>query len=269
MRNAWNEILTFLRITGQGGAYGYLGFAAALFLLIMGKQRDGSRRAAVGFCITALLFCNPLIAAFYVRITGNNYPLWKVTLAIPLLPFLAYAGTVLTDCLCEGKEKIYRYAVGAGLILVIMMSGTIMPWSAREELRTTGDAADCGEERMMEQISEAASGMIARGDGPLLVAPKGIMNSIRRYDSRIQLIYGRNLWQTGALDYLHETYTDGVILLCQKMESTGENTAETVEMALELGCNLIVCREKLSDAFITENGLLLYAQEDGLYLYIR
>lgn len=271
MQNAWNEILAFMRISGQGGAYWYLAVPAVLFLLFNGSAKGIQRRTAAGFCAIALLFCNPLTAAVYEKAAGTAYPLWKVTLGIPLLPFLAYAGVMLAESLCKeaGNKKSGRYAVGVGIVLVIMMSGTIMPWSERTDLEYAGRNIAPTERQMMEEVSEAASVLIGRGDGALLVAPKGIMNSIRRYDSRIQLVYGRNLWQTGALDYLHETYTDAAILLCQRMENTEANVTETVEMALEQGCNLIVCREELSSAFTAANYLSLYAQTDGLYLYVR
>lgn len=269
MQSAWNEIQTFFRIAEQGGAYASLGLLAVLFCLIKGTKQNRERRVAAGFCVIAFLMCNPITVYAYAKLTGQTYPLWKVTLAIPLLPLIAYCGTELTALLCENKKTWYRIAVTAALAVVILTAGTIVPFSAREDLKPVKEVVYGREDEMIEQIREAAGQLRTEGAEPLLVAPKGIMNSIRRYDGQIRLVYGRNLWQTGALDYLHETYSGEAVLLCQKMESAEVNSAETAELALALGCNLIVCREELTDTFLTHHGLELFASEHSLYLYIR
>lgn len=269
MQRVWNDMVSFFQGMESEGSYYGIGLLAVLFCLIYeGREKRHWRCVAIAVCTVVVLLWNPLTARAYEMLLGRGYPLDLVSLAIPLLPFLAYAGTMLVEEGTKGRPMRDRVLLVAGLVVVFMAAGTMVPFgNGKPEvgMETVGTA----DERCIEAVSDAAKELQDIGQEPLLVAPKEIMETIRRYDGSIELIYGRDLWQTDALAYLHETYPEEIILLCQRMESSEANVAQTAEAALALGCNLIVCKESLSDAFMEYQHLELYYEAQELYLYIR
>lgn len=270
MQIAWNEMVSFFRGMEQEGSYYGIGLLAVLFCLIYeGAEKKRRRFVAIFICVFTVLLCNPITARVYGAVFGVAYPIGWVSLAIPLLPFLAYTGTLLIMTVIQKRPVRDRVIMTAGLVLVIMAAGTMVPWSGREKPETGMVVTYAADSRCMVAVMDAAKELEKAGQEALLIAPKEMMESIRRYDGSIELIYGRDLWQTDALPYLHETYPEEIIILCQQMESADANVAQTVEMALAFGCNLVVCREALSDTFLEYQHLELYYEEQGLYLYVR
>ncbi len=270
MQNAWNEIVVFFRTMEQDGVYYGLGLFAVLFCLIY-ESADKKKNIAVAVlsCVVVLLLCNPVTIWLYEKVFGQGETLSVLTMAIPLLPFLSYVGAEFFVTVSKNRNRYEKGFMAVVLLLVIMAAGTIVPWSESEDLAKRTQISYGKEDDMIVSVQDAASELITAGQEPLLVGPKEVMESIRRYDPRICLAYGRDLWQADALMYLHESYPEEKIILCQRMEAVDANIAETVELALAQGCNLIVCREPLTETFMEYHHLELYAQEDDLYLYVR
>ncbi len=239
MLNAWNNMVDFFRVMEANGSYYGLGLLAVLFcLMYKGMTKKKTVCVAVGMSIT-------------------------------LLPFLAYVGMEFFAAVSKGRKRFEKWIVALALLLVIMVAGTVVPWSGRKDIAKRAETEHGSEYIMTMHVQEAAAGVRAAGQEPLLVAPKEIMESVRLHAPEICLVYGRDLWEPETLSYLHESYPAEVVILCQSMESAEGNVAETVEMALAQGCNLVVCREPLTVTFTEYHGLECYAQESGFYLYVR
>lgn len=153
--------------------------------------------------------------------------------------------------------------------LALILAGRVYPYDSRAELEKRGAAGFGPESAEITQILEQAEQMGQDGQIPLLVAPKEIMECIRRYDAGIVLAYGRNLWQTDALTCVNDRYTDEQIVLCQSMESEELPAREKAELACEYGCNLIVLKEPLGQGFLQEWNLKEVCGEENFYFYIR
>ncbi len=283
MSEIWEHLTAFLHAARQGGDYYGLILPAFFYCMIedynivVSRQENGykavkrklrKRWIPVSFLIYFVLFMNPLTALLFRRITGQEYSFSAASLLIPTIPFLAYACVRIVSANITWKFS-KRMAVTVGLSLAIMAAGTMIPWLKREDLSKTSSMNYGRQDAMVQSLLQASEELGQSGDIPYLAAPKGIMEVIRRYDGSILLAYGRNLWQTQALTYLHEQYTAEQIVLCQRMEDENADAAEVAELALELGCNMIVCKKQLTDTFTEYYGLSLYAQHQGLYLYVR
>lgn len=270
MQRMWNELVSFFQGTEQDGAYWGIGLLAVLFCLIHGGRERKYRQLVAGaMCVVVVFLLNPVTACLYERIFGVAYPISLASLAVPLLPFISYAGTMLIAGNVEGRPLRDRVVLVAGVALIIMAAGTMVPLGGVKRADQGDVVVDVADERCMNAVLDAAKELQGAGQEPLLIAPKEIMENIRRYDGGIRLIYGRDLWQTDALTYLHEAYPEDIVILCQRMESADVNVAQTVEMALSYGCNLVVCKEMLSDEFMEYRHLELYYEEQGLYMYVR
>lgn len=279
MKQAWNELTAFWTSAQQNSVCLALALAAAVFCLIYGgRQALGIRRAAAGFLGIWLFFYNPLTVFIYERIFGKVYPFTTLYTGMPFLPLLAGVGAVLI--VRNGRRGRDKLVLTAGLIVAIFLSGNLMPFAFVEGTGSTdSDIAIAGtagividvsgqEENLLQAVRDAAQELRELNMEPLLVAPKEILEDIRRLDGRIPLAYGRDLWHAQALAYLHETYDETQILLYQKMESPDAETAETAEYAIAMGCNLLVFREELETAFARAHHLWLYGEGEGLYFYM-
>jgi len=270
MQNAWNEIVTFFRMMEQNGAYYGIGLLAVLFcLMYKGADKKKNIVIALGGCLMAVALCNPVTVLLYEKIFGDTGALAVLTPAIPLFVLVSYVGTEIFVAVSVGRRCREKWFIAVVLGMVIMVAGTVVPWSDREDLAKRAEMPYDKDEPMMAAVQDAAAELTEAGQGPLLVAPKEIMESVRRYNPQICLVYGKDLWQADALPYLHESYPAEKIILCQEMESPEANVAQTVELALAQGCNLIVCREALPESFSEYHQLELYAQAEELYLYVR
>ena len=270
MQNAWNEIVTFFRMMEQNGAYYGIGLLAVLFCLMhRGADKKKNIAVACGSCLVAAAVCNPVTVLLYEKIFGDTGALAVLTLAIPLFALVSYAGAEIFAAVSADRRCREKWFIAVVLGVVIMVAGTVVPWSDREDLAKRAEMPYGKDEPMIVAVQDAAAELTEAGQGALLVAPKEIMESVRRYNPQICLVYGKDLWQADALSYLHESYPAEKIILCQEMESPEANVAQAVELALAQGCNLIVCREALPETFSELHHLELYAQAEELYLYVR
>lgn len=277
MMQAWNELTAFWASAQQNSVCLALALAAAVFCLVYGSRQGlGLRRVAAGFLGIWLFFYNPFIVFAYEQICKKAYPFHALYIGLPFLPFLAVTGAVLiTRNSRSGRDKL---VLAAGVIVAVFLSGNLMPSAFAEEISPSGSDmtkmtdiimdVSGQEENLLQAIRNAAEELRESGAEPLLTAPKEIMEDIRRLDGRIALAYGRDLWQTEVLTYLHETYDEGQIILCQMMESRETETTETAEYAITLGCNLLVFRDVLDAAFVQSHHLRLYGEGQGLYFYV-
>ncbi|MDE6420352.1 MAG: hypothetical protein K2K87_07475, partial [Lachnospiraceae bacterium] len=152
----------------------------------------------------------------------------------------------------------------------IALAGTVFPF----------DEAGGGTGRRSAQWNDAERGAFdvvlsqaerlkENGQEALLVAPKSMMETVRRYDADILLAYGRNLWQTNALFYVRDGYGEEQVRLCLSMEAESFQAEQTAELALAYGCNLIVLKEPLGASFLDNRGLSCVYESESLFVYVR
>ena len=273
MMQTWNELTAFWMSSRQRSVCLALALAAAVFILVNeDKQMSVLKQMAAGFLGICLIFYNPLIAFIYEKVSGKYYPFAKLGLGLPFLPFLAAAGAVLLVKI--GRNKRDKLVLAAGFVLTAFLSGNLVLFASVDSAGNSAvdpydsELSSAQGESMQQMIRNAAQELRELGAAPLLVAPKEIMEEIRRLDGSIVLAYGRDMWQTQALSYLHETYDEEQILLCQMMESKDAEAADVAEYAITAGCNLFVAREELDSTFAQAHHLWLFGEEQGLYLYM-
>ncbi len=253
-------------------------------------------RIAVCALVWSVLWMNPVTAMLVQRACGIRYGYERAFLLLPALPLIAYAaaeiagraeaamppvktagraGAAVPPVKTAGRAgaampPAVRTAAAVCIVaLALVLAGRVYPYDSRAELEKWGATGFGPESAEITQILEQAEQMERDGQIPLLVAPKEIMECIRRYGAGIVLAYGRNLWQTDALTCVNDRYTDEQIVLCQSMESEELPAREKAELACEYGCNLIVLKEPLGQGFLQEWKLKEVCGEENFYFYIR
>lgn len=284
MRECWNSLLAFFRIETHSGAYWALAFAAAVYLAgtkiaewkeygnakgdaapDSAKMRAGKTwRVLIVLCVWFLLFMNPLTAVLFEKVTGNSYRYVYAALAVPVLPMIAYA---MADILNRQKKQVLPVALL--LAASLALAGTVFPFDEAGMAVKRSAQWDEAERGAFETVLSEAERLREIGQVPLLVAPKSMMDVVRRYDAEILLAYGRNLWQADALSYVNDRYREEQVLLCQAMEAEPFQAAWTAELALAYGCNLIVLKEPLSTLFLDNWGLSCVYESERFFVYER
>lgn len=288
MRECWEDLLVFFRIETRSGAYWALAFAAAVYLAgtkiaarkacvhtesggtagndAPAKEHESKTwRKLIVLFVWLLVFMNPLTAALFEKVSGNLYRYVYAALAVPVLPVIAYAAADIWE-----NQKRHAAPVALFLAAAIALAGTVFPF----------DEAGGGTERRSAQWDEVERGAFdvvlseaerlkENGQEALLVAPKSMMEMIRRYDADIQLAYGRNLWQTNALFYVRDGYGEEQVRLCLSMEAEPFQAEQAAELALAYGCNLIVLKEPLGASFLDNRGLSCVYESESLFVYVR
>ncbi len=287
MRELWNGLTAFYREAGSCGAYFAL-FAASLLCLsltgmsreeesgvggtLLGPVRAGERlgcgrRIAGGALVWSIVWMNPLTAMLLQKAAGLRFDYGNASLLLPVLPLIACTAAELAGRVEEGGAK--RAAAVIMLGAALMLAGTVYPFCPGEGLRRQGGAESAARDAEIESILAEADKLEQEGQIPFLAGPGEVMEWIRRYDARIVLAYGSNLWRTGALTYVNDRYSEEQIVLCQHMEAQEFSADETARLAYELGCNLIALREPLTETFLKERELREVFAAEGFYLYVR
>lgn len=288
MRECWENLLAFFRTETRSGAYWALAFAAVIYLA-------GTRMAARKACVNAedddpagngesakghenkawrklivlfvwlLVFMNPLTAALFEKVSGNLYRYVYAALTVPVLPVIAYAAADIWE-----NQKRHAALVALFLAAAIALAGTVFPFD--EAGGGTGRRSaqwNDAERGAFDVILSEAERLRENGQEALLVAPKSMMETVRRYDADILLAYGRNLWQTNALFYVRDGYGEEQVRLCLSMEAEPFQAEQTAELALAYGCNLIVLKEPLGASFLDNRGLSCVYESESLFVYVR
>lgn len=292
----WESLTAFFRIEANSGAYWALAFAAAVYLagtwIAAKKAPAGAEQEQVpadgcaGSIRRMLIVCagwfvlllNPFTMGAFEKITGVSYRMVYAALAIPILPVTAWAAAKIwercdfgTGPAADAPGRRISRPLCAALFLTaaLALAGTVYPFDEKAGTIRRGDQWNEAEAGAVEAVLAEADKLKEAGQVPLLAAPKWMMDTIRRYDADILLAYGRNLWQTDALPLVNDRYSEEQIVLCQAMEAETFQAAETAELALAYGCNLIALKEPLSPAFLDNWGLSCVYEAESVYVYSR
>lgn len=282
----WENLNAFFRIEARSGAYWALAFAALIYLAGVriaersavvneglsavgikqpaGESTDRTWRVLPVLLVWFFLFMNPAAAWMFRKITGLSYRYVYAALALPVLPVIACAAADVYGC-CKSRRVLAMLFLTAALAI----SGTLYPFDEKGGTPRRSAQWNEAESGAMEIILFEARSISESGEETFLAAPKSIMDAVRRYDAGILLAYGRDLWQTDALAYVHDGYSEEQIALCQAMEAEPFQADETAELALLYGCNLIALKEPVSAKILDNWGLSCVYESEDIYVYRR
>lgn len=282
----WENLNAFFRIEARSGAYWALAFAALIYLSGVqiaersagmngglsagaikkpaGESADRTWRVLLVLPVWFFLFMNPAAVWLFRKVTGVSYRYVYAALALPVLPVIACAAADV-----YGRCKSRRVLAMLFLTAALAVSGTLYPFDEKGGTSRRSAQWSEAESGAMEVILSEARSISESGEETFLAAPKRIMDAVRRYDADILLAYGRDLWQTDALAYVNDGYSEEQIALCQAMEAEPFQADETAELALLYGCNLIALKEPVSTKILDNWGLSCVYESEDVYVYRR
>lgn len=242
------------------GKYTGLFLMALLFLWLVPRDysgRKGKKLALYSFVQGCMIGFVPLLFLILKGIGfGANY--WEYLWTLPLLGVIAYAATEL--CAMQKEKKAFWGAVAACMLL-IALSGTVLPFKADVPKWKYAD-------KSVERVLETVSSQKELYDGEiLLLAPEEILERARAYDSGIRLVYGRDMWDTRANTFVADDYPQDIRLLYEKMKQDYERPDEMADAAKWYGCDVLVLRERLTDDGTQAAEWTLVEKIEGYVIY--
>lgn len=216
-------------------------FLAVLTLCLVRERRKQSFKKREVICLAAVLFTGVIV--------GNPLTLLA----------LAYVGTMLTGAVSERKKS---RSVLAGLIVIICLSGTVLPFCA-DVMKKQYIPQESLE--VQKRIDELASqlGQVC------LVAPEDVMERARILNDNVCLPYGKDMWHEDCNREVADTYTEAQELLYQQMKTDYLQPDTAAAMAKEAGCNLLVLREVMSEDAMRQGGWQQAEDVTGYAVYYR
>lgn len=225
----WQEYMT-------AGKYAAL-LLLVLFFLWFRKEGEKEKPLLIYTTLVTILCIFPVSAAVLMAYQTGFYNYKWIWSYVPLTLLIAYGGTIfLTEYWERYKKKVWQCV---GITAAVLTLGVLCGSMGQ-------DVFDGGEKR---QEREAANTILealrteADAEEICLWAPKEIMASARAFDGKIQLIYGRNMWDAALGAYSYDTYSESEKMLylwmCNAEESgmveyaPEELTQGVLELSLE------------------------------------
>lgn len=219
---------------------------ALLFLAVLAaalvrerKKQSWKKREAVCFAI----------ALFTGLIVGNPLTLLA----------LSYAGVLLTDTVQERRKSRF---VMAGLIVVICLSGTVLPFYSDVMKKQYIPRERIEVQQRIDELTEQI-GQVC------LAAPEDVMEQARILNAKVCLPYGKDMWHEDCNREVADTYTEAQELLYQQMKTDYLQPDTAAVMAKEAGCNLLVMREAMSEDAMRQGGWQQAEEVTGYAVYYR
>ncbi|MCM1056217.1 MAG: hypothetical protein NC517_01205 [Firmicutes bacterium] len=266
LRNAWQGWLNFNRAGKLAGAL----LVALLFLWIYYKKIK--QKEFLIYVTTVTLCCILPVTAAVLQLYQTRFYDYKwIWSIVPVTAGIGFAATLfMTEFLQDKSENDRKRQAGAAVLLA---AGLVFCGGMGTKPYET-----CGEQSGRQQAERLLANLQERMQGKeiCLWAPKSVAEYARAFDGSIQLLYGRDMWDSELTVYSYEKYPEGYYDLYHWMEAeTGEETVSDVycaETALAEGVNCILLPEdKPEDAIECFQKLLGVQAEklEGYYLLIR
>ncbi len=233
--------LLFQNGVNNGKWWGLLFLAVlALYLAKERTQKKWKKQEAVLLgtaLLTGLFVCNPLV-----------------------MVSTAYAATALWSI---GEEWKRGRKVFAGFVILICMTGTVLPFSGACEKRSQAPAADYEIQDKISALAETYEGEV------MLLAPEMVMEQARMQNAQIILPYGKNLWREDCNREIADVYTEEELLLFEQMKLDYLQPDTAAAMADSAGCRILVLREAMSEECSRVHGWKEAEGTEGYALYYR
>ncbi len=196
----------------DSGKLAALVIIALLYLWLTAKCKGPQKRLMIYGVVTVVLCICPVTAAvlMYYQTRFYNYQwIWSV---VPLTILTAFAGTVfLTEqwkAVKGWKSMLYNAVMTIATVVIVSLCGGLGEGSV--------DAAETHEKRehsetVLMEVQELY------GDDLYLWAPADILE-YARLDGKMQLLYGRNMWDVALNAYSYDTYSEEQTELYEWME---------------------------------------------------
>jgi len=227
MINTFNIMLQYFSQTKLAGSYFLLFLVSIVLLYYMNKEKN-VWFIMYGIVLLVLVIMNPLVVWVLAQafpVLGSFGPL---TMLVPILFYVPFAATELTDVL---KERKTRHIVVCILVFLIFICGNMCGF-LKEYSVNDYNVSDAEERGIVTFLDEKKPSMV--------LADESIVQTITARGNMIPLFYGRDLWtanmDTGIMDgYNEEAYT-----LFDAMKNSEENAEFIADTACEYSCDIIV-----------------------------
>lgn len=185
---------------------------ALLYLWLAVKCKGPQKRLMIYGVVTVVLCICPVTAAglMYYQTRFYNYQwIWSM---VPVTGLIALGGTVfLTEQWKDGKgwkSMLHNVIVTLASVVAISLCGGLGEGSV-----------DAFEAREKRERSEAVLMDVQElyGDDLCLWAPADVLE-YARIDGKMQLLYGRNMWDVALNAYSYDTYSEKRVELYEWME---------------------------------------------------
>lgn len=266
LKNAWQGWLSYTQTGKMAGAL----LISLLFLWIYYKR---IRQKEFLIYTTAVTLCCilPVTAAFLQIYQTRFYDYRWIWSIVPVTAITGFAATLfMTEFLQElsADSRIRRAAavalLAAALVFCSGMGTEIWDGYGKQPERQQA-------ENMLANLQERMSGREI-----FLWAPRSVVEYARAYDAGLQLLYGRDIWDSDLTAYSYDKYPGGFYDLYQWMEAdAGEEVVPDVycvEAAMSAGVNCILLPADKPGETIECFQEMLGVQAEKLeeyYLFIR
>lgn len=238
IKNAWLGWLAF----NEPGKLAALLLILLIFIWVFKGQETGNVLTIYTTFITVLCIC-PVSAAVLMLYQTRFYDYQWIWSMVPMTIFIAYGLTVFVTCFYRFYvKKDKKHAKGIFLVVPVLLffCGGM---GVGPQLDYFRHAERTEAEKVLEQVK------VLSGEKTVyLWAPRDILDYAREYDSSIELIYGRNMWDISLNAYSHDVYNEESVSMYQWMdgaEGIKISDAECADFVLASGVNCVllpVCR---------------------------
>lgn len=266
LKSAWLGWLSFTQTGKMAGAL----LISLLFLWIYYKR---VKQKEFLIYTTAVTLCCilPVTAVFLQMYQTRFYDYRWIWSIVPMTAMTGFAATLfMTEFLqefCPGNR--IRQAVA----VVLLVAGLVFCSGMGTE---TWDGYGKQPERQQAENLLANLQERMQGREICLWAPRSVVEYARAYDADIQLLYGRDIWDSDLTAYTYDKYPGGYYDLYQWMEAdAGKETVPDSycgETAVSAGVNCILLPADKPEETIEYFEGLLGVQAERLeeyYLFIR
>ncbi len=219
-----------------------LAIVVLLYLWLSGKQKGpGKRLMLYGIVFVALCVC-PLTAVCLMYYQTGFYDYQWIWSLVPLTALIAWGGTVfLTSQWKDGRglrSMLHNAVVTLASVSVVLLCGGLGQGSV--------DVAEAYENRAHSE-DVLAKVQELYGEDICLWAPADILE-YARHEGKMQLLYGRNMWDIALNAYSYDTYSKEQIELYEWMEHlddwdieiSAQEVDEKVQKAFAQGADCIL-----------------------------
>lgn len=229
-------------VSGDGGREWML-LALSVFALYLSREKTKKKwRKQEGYLLGAALI--------FGMIDGGVLPMAGT----------AYAGACLYE---TAKERKKGLSFLAGMILLLALSGTVLPLRGDCVKKADVPAGDVEIQNRITELAERAEGEVR------LAAPKEVMEQARLRNAGVILSYGKDLWRENCNREIADVYTDKERLLFEQMQIDYLQPDTAAAMAAELHCDILVMREEMSGEMQAQGGWMRAEGAEGYAVYYR
>lgn len=245
IQNAWAGWLKYT----DAGKLVALVLAAILYLGLFRKVKGPGGRLLLYGTVSSVLCICPLTAAILMAYQTRFYDYQWIWSMVPVTALIAFGGTVfLTEQYKPGKgwKTIFKNTiVTIASVSLVLLCGGMGQGSV--------DAVKTHEDRVHSETVLGEVRMLC-GEDVCLWAPSKILE-YARLDGKMQLFYGRNMWDAALNAYSYDSYTEEQKELYLWMEKLDDwdieisvaEVEENIQKAFASGVNCVLLPTGMSD----------------------